>query len=59
MSPNQLRSPRWSIQPPSLQVDSTIRFKQSGGSMATDDYEEVVSSGGLKLKGADFGKKKK
>ncbi|KAA1075018.1 hypothetical protein PGT21_027114 [Puccinia graminis f. sp. tritici] len=27
--------------------------------MAADDYEEVISSGGLKLKGADFGKKKK
>ncbi|KAH9441710.1 hypothetical protein Pst134EA_032615 [Puccinia striiformis f. sp. tritici] len=27
--------------------------------MAADDYEEVVSGGGLKLKGADLGKKKK
>lgn len=27
--------------------------------MAVDDYDEVVSGGGLKLKGADLGKKKK
>jgi hypothetical protein len=27
--------------------------------MAAEDYEEVVSGGGLKLKGADQGKKKK
>ncbi|KAI9611609.1 hypothetical protein H4Q26_008564 [Puccinia striiformis f. sp. tritici PST-130] len=27
--------------------------------MAADDYEEVVSGGGLKLKGADLGKKKR